>query len=488
MTTHLSTARKLLATDLKNLKYYKKSFWVYTGTHYEPKDEFEIYLLQIFQRNTELNDLAKTNSVTNVIEQLKGLARTEDKGDSSFHFYNGDVKELGDNYLTFISLKDAIYIINKDGSIHKKEHNPKFFCLSSLDFDLDPSAKCPTFTDFLNEMQPNLEDQRMLQEVTGYFLLAGFNELQIFFVFLGSGANGKSVYTKALRCLLGPKNVSSVDLSAFKDTNRFRLISTVGKLANICEDLSCTGRIAEGRLKQFVSGESMTVEEKNRPAFSFNPKAKLLFCTNTAPNFSDNSDGVYRRLVFHEWRESILDPKKQRKELCTEKFWLESGELAGIFNWALEGAQRILKREPYHIELSENAKSSTEEFKRESTFVKTFLVENYVYDEYGDPEEGNNLYDLYTHYTTASKSFRMLPIGKSQFGRILHETFPALRRKENFKQVEVKIKASGNFSSIKNKTRVKFYPKLLKVPHIESDFDEDVTVEEFFDRSDLDLL
>ena len=74
-------------------------------------------------------------------------------------------------------------------------------------------------------------------------------------MFQGEGANGKSVTLAVLRGMLGPGNVSHVPLELFGD--KYRLISTLGKLANVVPEIGELDKVCEGFLKAFTSGDAM---------------------------------------------------------------------------------------------------------------------------------------------------------------------------------------------------------------------------------------
>jgi putative DNA primase/helicase len=157
----------------------------------------------------------------------------------------------------------------------------------------------------------------LLQWFAGYLLLPS-TIYQRFLMMLGEGGNGKSVCCAVLRAMLGEGNVSSVPLELFGD--KFRLAGTLGKLANIIPEVSELDRIAEGQLKAFVTGDSMEFERKFKTPFPIKPTARLVIATNNAPQFSDKSDGIWRRALLLQF--SIQIPYGERRAGMDEvKFW-----------------------------------------------------------------------------------------------------------------------------------------------------------------------
>ena len=109
-------------------------------------------------------------------------------------------------------------------------HTPNFVSKVELPFPFDPQAQCPEWKTFLEEVLPDPESRQLLREVFGYCLTYD-TSLQKFFLFEGSGANGKGVVLRILTALLGEANVSSLPLEIFGHSHG--LESTLGKLVNI---------------------------------------------------------------------------------------------------------------------------------------------------------------------------------------------------------------------------------------------------------------
>jgi P4 family phage/plasmid primase-like protien len=192
-------------------------------------------------------------------------------------------------------------------------------------------------------------------------------------ILVGEGANGKTVVVTVLREMLGTGNHSGVGLEAFNPVRTFPLAATIGKLANIVGEISEMDRAAEGTIKMFVSGERMTIERKHKDAFEVTPTARLTFATNILPRFTDRSDGIWRRLLLIPFNGQILDPGRQDRRLISPEFWRTSGELAGVFNWAVTGLRRLQQRghfiEPVVCSVAKGA------YKLDSNPAGQFLVE-----------------------------------------------------------------------------------------------------------------
>ena len=152
---------------------------------------------------------------------------------------------------------------------------------------------------------------------------------------------------------------------------------THGKLANVCDEMS-KSNIDEALLKNYVTGGKIQVEEKYAQPYSFTPTARLTFATNVIPNIKDKSDGFWRRILVLNFKEKVPQAEQNQKYV-EENFWLECGELSGVFNWALEGAKEIIKTN--QIFQSENSQTSTNQTKIEADSTRLWISQNIQFEE-----------------------------------------------------------------------------------------------------------
>jgi P4 family phage/plasmid primase-like protien len=295
-------------------------------------------------------------------------------------------------------------------------HTPDFFATYVLPYRFDVEATCHTFLKFLSEtLSP--EEIILLQEWFGYQLIPATLG-QKFMVFYGSGANGKSVVCLLLRLMLGEENVSSVPLQGFHSGQRFALAATEGKLANIIEEIDELKTFPTARLKSFVVGEPLSIEKKFKDDYLMTPTARLTFATNTLPRFRDKSDGLKRRMIILAFVKQILDESKQDKRLVDKNFWLESGELSGVLNWALIGLKRLMANN-WMFTIPDSVKTVIENYNRELNPTLHFL-EDYVEI---NPREKIFGPELYSRYVDFCRESGFVPEDANVFGRAVAHQF-----------------------------------------------------------------
>ena len=215
--------------------------------------------------------------------------------------------------------------------------NPQYKARSALPITYNQDADCPTIKAFIKDILPSSLD--FLQEWVGYHLLKSY-PYQRCVVLLGEGDNGKSTFLNLLSNFLGHENVSSENLYRIS-TNRFSPAELYGKLGNVSADIGPDELRHTGIIKMLTGGDWVTAEQKNRDPFKFKNHAKLSFSCNQLPKTPDVTLAFYKRFIVLVF-EKIIPPENQDADLINKLTTEE--ELSGLFNWAIEGLTRALKR------------------------------------------------------------------------------------------------------------------------------------------------
>lgn len=240
---------------------------------------------------------------------------------------------------------------------------------SQLAFDFDPEASSPRWQRFLQEVFAHDEDRaqkvRFVQEMLGYLLIPSAHHHVMFWLY-GGGSNGKSVVLKVITWLLGSGNVSTVPIT--KLGQRFYLAQLVGKLANLSDEMGANAVLDDEVLKQTISGGRQQAERKGEQPFDFEPYARIVASTNTLPRTVDKSFGFFRRVRIVRFTRTF-SPAEQDPHLPATL----QRELPGIFNWALQGLQR-LERQGGFTEVPSSLQAQ-EAYRAASDPVRAFVKE-----------------------------------------------------------------------------------------------------------------
>ncbi|MEW4490239.1 phage/plasmid primase, P4 family [Thalassoglobus sp. JC818] len=409
-----------------NLRFWRDEFWTWAHGRYTPIPDSD---LRCAVRKFIDDQFEKPllSMATNVIDSLKSKVHIPHRKEQPSWLISG--KGQGKGWISFANGIGNIYQMEaKQGESEFKQsdlipHTPEFFSPIVMPYPYDPEAECPAWFEFLaHNLDGDARRIELLQEWFGYCLIPG-NERQKFLILYGEGGTGKSTALAALRGLLGEENVSSVPLEQFG--SRFSLIQTVGKLANIAADTGEIDKTAEGYLKSFTSGDKMQFEQKMKPVFSAVPTAKMILATNNLPRFTDRTAGIWRRIGLIPF-DTKVDPSRRVVGMDTPKWWLENGELSGIFNWAMQGRMRLEERGEFTT--SEKCEDIIEEYRIQSNPAMNFLMEHYAESQNGYVVTS----DVYAGYKQwcDDNGYRKLSAG--QFGKEVNRTFPtAVKTRKN---------------------------------------------------------
>jgi putative DNA primase/helicase len=182
----------------------------------------------------------------------------------------------------------------------------------------------------------------------------------------GSGANGKSVLFDVMNALLGRENIANFSMSNLLEEHNRALIAH--KLLNYGSEITATRTRDE--FKNLVSTEPIQARLKYGNSFTMTDYAKLAFNCNELPKDFDHQHAYFRRLLIVPFRLTIPE-NRQDKTLANK---IIENELAGVFNWIIDGLKRLLKTEKFTE--SKIVKDTLETYKQESDSVACFIAEN----------------------------------------------------------------------------------------------------------------
>lgn len=323
-----------------------------------------------------------------------------------------------------INLQNGTFEITPDGQ-KLREFNRVDFLTHQLPFEYNPDAQAPIFKKFLDAVLPDVDKQKVLAEYLGYLFTRGL-KLEKFLILYGGGANGKSVMFDIIQALLGRENVANYSLQSLTNDNGYFRAKIANKLVNYASEIN--GRLQSDYLKKMVSGEPVEARLPYGQPFMLYDYAKLMFNTNVLPYEVEHSNAFMRRFLIMHF-DVTIPPEKQDKKLADK---IIKYELAGVFNWILEGLHRVLKNKDFtRCEAIDNA---LEDFKKESDSVKMFV------DEFGykvNPDKYTTIKEIYEQYRPYCMGYSFRPVNVSTL----------MKRLENQK-ILVMRKSEGNVAYI----------------------------------------
>lgn len=260
-----------------------------------------------------------------------------------------------------------------------------------LDVMYKPEAYDQNVDDFLNFICCNRKDMRVVvEEILGHILLVDRFPHKIFFL-TGSGANGKSTFVEMITKFTGELS-SHIDIANFDDGTS--LVSLVGKLVNVADDVDAIYLEKSKNLKTMASGNTVGARAIYSQPITLKNTATLIFTANEPPVFKDKSDGIGRRLVILPFENKVKERIYNLDELLST-----DNAKSYILNLALAGVKRIYDNK---LEMSESKTivEATKQYYLDNDSVLAYLNEypainnnpiTTVYEAYEEFCEDSNL-------------------------------------------------------------------------------------------------
>ena len=260
-----------------------------------------------------------------------------------------------------------------------------------LDVMYKPEAYNQNVDDFLNFICCNRKDMRVvIEEILGHILLVDRFPHKIFFL-TGSGANGKSTFVEMITKFTGELS-SHIDIANFDDGTS--LVSLVGKLVNVADDVDAIYLEKSKNLKTMASGNTVGARAIYSQPITLKNTATLIFTANEPPVFKDKSDGIGRRLVILPFENKVKERIYNLDELLST-----DNAKSYILNLALAGVKRIYDNK---LEMSESKTiiEATKQYYLDNDSVLAYLNEypainnnpiTTVYEAYEEFCEDSNL-------------------------------------------------------------------------------------------------
>jgi P4 family phage/plasmid primase-like protien len=282
-----------------------------------------------------------------------------------------------------------------------REHRREDLMTKLCPVEFDPSAKCPRWLLFLEEIFPaQPETISFLQRSVGYSL-TGDTEEQCFWMLIGVGKNGKSKFMEAIKAMLGDYAVStSMDTFTAKRTDgnavnpRDGMANLAGARLVWASESDEGKRLSEAAIKAMTGGESIRTAKIYQDDFEFKPTFKIWLSTNHELGIRGSDEGIWRRPRRVNF--DFVVPVAQRDLQLGTKL---QTEMSGILNWALEGLQSYRAggglRPPKAVE------AATEAYRRSQSLVEQFIDERCIRVDQ-ESIEASALYQAFQDWSRAS--------------------------------------------------------------------------------------
>ena len=284
----------------------------------------------------------------------------------------------------------------------------------AVDVHWNPDAPKPQrFLQFLDEAfgKDARESKLLLQEIFGYLLTPDTRRQKIF-AFLGPPGCGKGTIVRLLFDLLGEDNADTTSLRSL--AGEFGTQTLIGKSLVAINEIRLSERNNMNEavnLLLSISGEdSLKINRKGLPHVTCKLNARILLSMNQIPVLPDSAGALKRRLVALRFSQSCEKPDGNLQKKFRD-------ELAGILNWAIEGALRLQQQGDFtKLPLDEDEISVEDQLVEAGSPVSVFI---HQCCEHG-PELKASTTDLYDSWKIWCELNGELAGTKSQFCQKLY--------------------------------------------------------------------
>ena len=440
------TATELIVQEiLKNNNIYtlrhdeKEEIWIYKKGIYIP--EGKTYIKE-FCRDT-LGKIYTTHLGNLIIDKIETDTYIKDED-----FFIEEDPNL-------VALQNGIF------NLKTKRLMPfdnKYFFFQKLPIEYDKKANCRNIKKFI-ESTVESKDVNTLQEIFGYLLYRDM-KYEKAFMFNGNGRNGKGKTVELMKRFVGVENCSNISLQRLesKSTN-FDVCELHNKLANISADLSNTALKETGEFKSLVGHDMMYAQRKFKTPIRFTNYAKMIFCSNELPQTSDITHAFFNRWVLidfpytfyleNEYEEHKDEELSKLADTSIISKISTQEELNGLFNWALEGFDRLFNNNGFSDD------KNTSEIKnlwiRRSDSFAAFCNEHLAEEWEGSISKQ----DLVRYYSIFCRINKTRNFGEKHIKSVLERTFGVWDSKKVMDDAEVRcwngIKFKDNIQDLKDK-------------------------------------
>jgi putative DNA primase/helicase len=217
-------------------------------------------------------------------------------------------------------------------------HDPAYFNSGAVPFEYDPYPLAPErWEQFLEELWG--DDQRdqilALQEWLGY-LISGRTDLHKVALMIGPTRSGRGTIARLIRAMMGEANYAGPTLNSLG--GEFGLEPLIGRSVGVVSDARLNKRNTQLIVERLlsISGEdALSVNRKNKQFWTGKLPTRFTVISNELPALEDASGAVAGRFITFLFECSWWG--KEDLDLTDTLI----AELPGIFNWALDGLERL---------------------------------------------------------------------------------------------------------------------------------------------------
>lgn len=427
------------------LRRWRSDWWTYVGPHWVPADP-EAIRRWLYVR-LEHAEYERLNQTTRQLE-VKPWGPDKSKLDKVLDalaapaLIDRDAEaprwlSTGDRATGYVPCSNGLVDVTTR-EIHPA--TPDYFGTVGIPLDYDPDAGEPgEWLKFLRSLWPATDDGpdaeqsiRLLRQWMAY-VLSGRLDLQKALLVVGPPRCGKGTIARILRDLVGAANTSAPTLGGL--AQNFGLESSIGKTLAIVGDArlgSAGSETVVERLLSITGQDTLTLDRKNKTAWTGTLQARVMILSNELPKFGDASGAIASRFLILRLEESFLGRED------TDLEGRLRAEFPQILRWALEGLADL--NEEKRFTETDAHKASMQDLYDLVSPISGFIRDVCDIDDPKATVPFSALYREYERWCDVHR--RGAATGTARFSEALKSRLPTI--KTNYRPVVNGVKAAAN--------------------------------------------
>jgi P4 family phage/plasmid primase-like protien len=311
-----------------------------------------------------------------------------------------------------IPVRNGVIKIGTNGTVELLEHSADYRFTYQLAVDYNPDVDTSAVVDYLNTTGC---DKDVLLQMAAQTLLSKWgNTYKKCYLLKGEKNSGKTTFLDLLNMrFFGKENCSNIPLHKLINDNHSSS-GIVGKLVNICDELSKIKLEDVGQFKSMTGGGMINIDRKYHDPYSYKCDVTFIFAANAYPPVSEDDPAFWERWMLVEFNEAHdIDPTFEERTF-TDTF------MSAFLNLVIERMLSInkvgIKSDAWNITREKWLKSSDPFYR----YIRTCLER--------DVEAFHVTAELYSHYERHCKasnqvafSLKEFAIKLQDFGGVQHQ-------------------------------------------------------------------
>lgn len=314
--------------EFRNHRWYKNESGVsiFTKIGNEVVNEYlnvikRLVELSIHEQDEAIQSkyLEQSKELTEITYKLRDYSfKHKLKGECQAMFYDDKFYEKLNANPHLLCFENGVYDL---AEFTFRDGRPEDYITFSTGYDYeeinDDDVRLTNISDMFEKIFPNVEKREYVYKLLAT-MLEGINPREKFYIWTGTGANGKSKIIELFEMALGDY-ATKIPITTFTQ-KRGSASSATPELARLpgvrfvdTQEPDDGDKFNVGILKEYSGNDELYGRELFKSPITFKPQFKIVLCCNQLPKISADDEGTWRRIVVIEFDSEFVynpDPNK----------------------------------------------------------------------------------------------------------------------------------------------------------------------------------